>query len=102
MLCRIARIRFEAVFRMPLKDVSKGNSNKVYSQDDGLVTYEVYKDGGIFVLEVSLLDLFGVDSGLWSEKDFPERENLIRDALERIERELNCTIKVIEIERKVD
>jgi len=73
-----------------------------YTKDDGLSRCTLQKTGEkIFVLTIEQLDFFGIDLGEWNEKDYPERENMIKETLDEIEKEFKIRIKVIEISRDV-
>ena len=108
---QIAKITFEAEIKTHPQvfieefdfKASKWNKNgRVYTKDDGLSRYTLQKIGEkLFELTIEQLDLFGVDLGEWNEKDYPERENLIKEALDEIEKESMSRIKIIDFSRNV-
>jgi hypothetical protein len=106
---QIAKITFEAEIRthpqaiveeFDFKPPKWYKNWRIYTKDDGLSRYTLQKIGKkIFVLTIEQLDLFGMDLGEWNEKDHPERENIIHEVLNEIERELKSKINILKINR---
>ena len=108
---QIAKITFEAEVKthpqvvMEEFDFKASNwykNRRIYTKDDGLSRYTLQKiDKKIFVLTIEQLDLFGIELGGWNEKDYPERENIINESLEEIEKEFKTKINILECIREV-
>jgi hypothetical protein len=54
-----------------------------------------------FLLTIEQFDLFGIDLGKWNESQHPERENIINEALKKIEKEFKTKINILECIREV-
>jgi hypothetical protein len=106
---QIAKITFEAEIKThPQARVEEFDFNAPkwhktdgkYVKDDDLSRCTLQKIGNkIFVLTIEQLDLFGIDLGEWNEKDHPERENMIKETLNEIEKEFKCKINILKINR---
>ena len=107
---QIAKITFEAevkthpqviVEEFDFKAPKWYRTGRKYTKEDGLSIYSLQKiDKKIFVLTIEQLDLFGIDLGEWSEKDYPERENIINETLHEIEKEFGSKINILKTSRK--
>ena len=108
---QIAKITFEAEIKthpqafieeFDFKASKWSKNGRVYTKDDGLSRHTLKKIGErLFELTIEQLDLFGVDLGEWNKRDHPERENLIKEALDEIEKESMSRIKIIYFSRNV-
>ena len=108
---QIVRITFEAEVKTHPQaiiedfDLNAPKWSKIrttYVKDDGLSRYTLQKTGKkLFVLIIEQLDLFGVDLGVWNEKDYPERENIIKETISEIERGVQSKITILKIQREV-
>ena len=108
---QIARISFEAeikthpqaiVEEFDFKASKWCKNGRIYVKDDGLSRYTLQKiDKKIFVLTIEQLDLFGIDLGEWNEKDYPEREKIIKETLNEIEIEFKSKVRLSRIDRTV-
>jgi len=108
-LYQIAKITFEAkvkthpqavICEFDFKAPKWYKNGRVYTKDDGLSRYTLQKiEEKLFELTIEQLDLFGIDLGEWTEKDYPERENIIKEVVEEIEKELKSKIHIIEVNR---
>jgi len=106
---QIAKITFEAEIKVhpqAIKEEFEFNASRwyrngrTYIKDDGLSRYALQKiDSKLFVLTIEQLDLFPIDLGDWSANDYPERETLINETLDEIEKEAGCRIRVIGVSR---
>jgi len=77
-------------------------SGAAYVKDDEISKFSLKKiDERTFVLSIEQWDLFGIELGIWDESQHPERENLIKEALNDIRTGLKCEIKVVECVREV-
>jgi len=76
-----------------------GNS---YVKDEDIVRYTLTKTSDDeFVLVIEQIDLFGIDTGKWTDEQYPERKALIDSTLREIENILDTKITVKEIRREV-
>ena len=106
---QIAKIRFEAelkthpqviIAEFDFKAPKWYKNGRSYIKDDGLSKYILQRIGEkLFELTIEQLDLFGIDLGEWTEKDYPERENIIKEVVDEIEKELKSKIRIIEVNR---
>jgi hypothetical protein len=81
---------------------SWNNYGNSYAKDGDLTKYTLQKIGEkVFFIKIELFDFFNMDSGKWNENDFPEWGNIINSMLSGLEKEFNCKIKIIEIDRNV-
>ena len=106
---QIAKITFEAeiethsqaiIEEFDFKSPKWYKNWKSYIKDEGLSRYTLQKiDKKLFVLTIEQLDLFGIDLGEWNKQDYPERENMIKEVLNEIEREFKCKINILKINR---
>ena len=107
----IAMIKFEAAVKMhpqlmidafDFKAPNWNRNGRKYTKDDELGRYTLQKTGEkTFALTIEQLDFFGIDLGGWDEKDYPERENIIKETLGEIEKEFKTKVNVTEIIRDV-
>jgi len=94
---QIAKITFEAeiethsqaiIEEFDFKSPKWYKNWKSYIKDEGLSRYTLQKiDKKLFVL------------GEWNKQDYPERENMIKEVLNEIEREFKCKINILKINR---
>jgi len=108
---QIAKITFEAeiethpqaiVEEFDFKAPKWCKNGRTYTKDDGLIRYILHKiDKNSFVLTIEQLDLFGIELGEWNGKDYPERENIINETLNEIEKEFKSKVRLLRIDRTV-
>ena len=78
------------------------NDGNEFIKDDELSKCRLRKiDEQTFIFTIEQLDLFGIDLGIWTEKDHPERENMIKELIDKIKQGLKCEITITEIKREV-
>lgn len=102
---QIVEIRIKAEKKTSSEDfkVQKWyNNGNEFIKDDELSRYKLRKiDEQTFIFIIEQFDLFGIDIGMWTEKDHPERENMIKEAINEIRQGLKCEITITEIKRDV-
>jgi hypothetical protein len=108
---QIARISFEAEIKTHPQVIVEEFDFKApnwfkgwlkYIKEDGLSRYTLQKvSKKLFVLTIEQLDLFGMDLGLWDENSNPERENIIKETLQDIEKEFGTKLSIVDIVRVV-
>ena len=106
---QIAKIKFEAEVKTHPQAIMEEfgfkapkwyKNSRAYTKDDGLSRFTLQKIGEkLFELTIEQLDLFGMDLGEWKEKDYPERENIIKEALGEIEKEVRSKVNLVTIDR---
>ena len=106
---QIAKIRFEAevkthpqavISEFDFKAPKWYKNGRAYTKDDGLRKYTLQKIGEkLYELTIEQLDLFGIDLGEWTENNYPERENIIKEVVDEIKTELKSKIRIIEVNR---
>jgi hypothetical protein len=109
---QIAKIKFEVEIKthpqvvieeFDFKAPKWYKNGRVYTKDDGLSRYILQKiDKKLFVLTIEQLDLFGIELGKWNEKDYPERDNMIKEVLDEVEKGFMSRIKIIEFSRNAE
>jgi len=110
-LYQIAKIKFETEVKTHPQAIMEEfdfkapkwyKNGRTYTKDDGLSRFTLRKIGKkLFELTIEQLDLFGMDLGKLDEKDYPERENIIKEALGEIEKEIKSKINLVKIDRRV-
>ena len=106
---QIAKITFEAEIKTHPQMVTEEfdfkasrwrKEGRIYVKGDDLSRYTLQKtDKKLFILTIEQLDLFRIEPGKWNENNYPERENLIDEALIEIEREFKSKINILKIDR---
>jgi len=51
------------------------------------------------MLKIKLTDFFNLNTGDWNEKDYSERQELIKKTLDEIEKEFCCKTKIIKMKK---
>ena len=107
----IARIKFEAkVIVHPqshpayieLDSPPWTKIGDAYVKDEELVRYTLTKTSNDeFVLVIEQIDLFGLETGKWTDEQFPVRKALVDSTIQEIEHSLGVKITIKEIQREV-
>jgi len=107
----IAQIKFEAKVivhpqslptYIPLDSPPWTKIGDSYVKDEDVVRYTLTKTSDDkFLLVIEQIDLFGIDTGKWTDEQYPERKALIDSTLREIENILGAKITVKEIRREV-
>jgi hypothetical protein len=107
----IAQIKFEAkVVLHPqslptyieLESPPWTKTGDAYVKDEDIVRYTLTKTSDDeFVLVIEQIDLFGIDTGKWTDEQYPVRKALVDSTILEIEDTLGVKITVKEIRREV-
>jgi len=107
----IAQIKFEAKLvvhpqslptYIELDSPPWTKTGNAYVKDEDIVRYTLTKTSDKeFVLVIEQIDLFGIDTGKWTDNQYPVRKALIDSTIREIENILGAKITVKEIRREV-
>jgi len=107
----IAQIKFEAkVVLHPqslptyieLDSLPWTKTGDAYVKDEDIVRYTLTKTSDDeFVLVIEQIDLFGLETGKWTDEQYPVRKALVDSTIREIEDTLSVKITVKEIRREV-
>jgi len=107
----IAQIKFEAKMvihpqslptYIELDSPPWTKTGDAYVKDEELVRYTLTKiSNDQFVLVIEQIDLFGLETGKWTDEQYPVRKALIDSTIQEIEDTLGVKITVKEIRREV-
>ena len=107
----IARIKFEAKMvvhpqslptYIALESPPWTKTGDAYVKNEELVRYTLTKiSNDEFVLVIEQIDLFGLETGKWTDEQYPVRKALVDSTIREIEHSLDVKITVKEIRREV-
>ena len=107
----IAKIKFEAKISVHPQAFTSyidldyppwAESGDSYVKDEDVIRYTLTKTSDDeFVLVIEQIDLFGLELGKWTDKQYPKRQAILDSALKEIEETLGTKITVKEIKREI-